>query len=135
MKVMIFIVVSLLLTILLYLTSDGVSAGQIAHNGWMVNDSGDPSECIVCHDGSTASIAHYCTVDCSVVTPHSIMKDYPPVLKEDSYAPVKSLEEKGIRLFNGKLGCVSCHDLKKTKKSHLIMDNAGSALCFSCHLI
>lgn len=135
MKVLALITLTVMFAFLLYFVKRGGAAEQIAHNGWMVNDSGDPSECIVCHDGSTASIAHYCTVDCSVVTPHSIMKDYPPALKEGSYAPVTSLEEKGIRLFNGKLGCVSCHDLKKKKGAHLIMDNAGSALCFSCHLI
>ena len=55
-------------------------------------------------------------------------------MKESFYAPVGSLQGKGIRLFNGKLSCVSCHDLKNSTKYNLVMDNSSSALCFSCHI-
>lgn len=124
---------SVMLTFLLYLLKDGVSAEQISHHGQMVDDSGDPNDCIVCHDGIIASYARYCTSECSAVTSHSIFKDYPPRLKERYYAPVESLRVKGIRLFNGKVSCVSCHDLRQSAKYHLIMDNKGDALCLSCH--
>lgn len=134
MKVLALITLTVMFAFLLYFLKGGVSAEQIAHNGWMVDDSGDPNDCIVCHDGTTAPLARYCTVDCSAVTSHSILKEYPPSLKESTYVPVELLQEKGIRLFNGKVGCVSCHDLRQTTGDHLVMDNAGSALCFSCHL-
>lgn len=134
MKSMMFISASIMLIFLLNLSINGVSAELVTHSGQIVENSGDPNDCIVCHDGVTAPDARYCTVDCGFATSHSILKEYPPRSKESSYASVAALQEKGIRLFNGKIACVSCHDLQKTTKYHLIMDNSGSALCFSCHI-
>ena len=134
MRVVTLISAFIMLALLLYLLMDGVSAGQVAHHGQTVEDSGDPSDCIVCHDGVIAPEAHYCTTDCSAATAHSILKEYPPRFKERSYAPLGSVLKKGIRLFNGKVSCISCHDLRSSMQYHLIMDNSGSALCFSCHL-
>lgn len=134
MRTMALIAVSIVLALLLYLLTDGVYAEQVAHHGQIVDNSGDPKECIACHDGLIAPQAHYCTVECGFGTSHSILKDYPPREKESFYKPVESLQEKGIRLFDGKVICVSCHDLRITTKYHLIIDNSGSALCYSCHI-
>lgn len=134
MRVMALIAFSIMLAFLLYLLKDGVSAGQVEHHGEMVDVTGDPIYCVSCHDGSGgAPNARYCTSNCSAVTSHSILREYPPALKEDSYAPVESLQGKGVRLFDGKTACVSCHDLRNTNPKHLIFDNSGSTLCFSCH--
>jgi predicted CXXCH cytochrome family protein len=119
---------------LLNLLKDGISAEQVDHHGQMVDDSSDPKDCIVCHDGLIAPEAHFCTVECGFGTSHSILKEYPPRMKESSYAPVESLQKKGIRLYNGKVSCVSCHDIKKTTQYHLVMDNSDSTLCFACHI-
>ncbi len=127
------ITAAVLLAVLLNLPQVGVCAEKIAHHGMIVENSGNPYDCIACHDGLVASEAHFCTVECGFGSSHSISKVYPPRFKEDSYAPVESLRENGIRLFNGKVSCASCHDLKNPTKDHLIMDNGGSALCFSCH--
>lgn len=135
MRTMALIAATVLLAFLLNLPKDGVSAERVAHYGQMVENNGGPNDCIVCHDGLIAPDAHYCTVECGFGASHSIFKEYPPRSKEGSYAPVESLQEKGMRLFNGKVSCVSCHDLRKSTKYHLIMDNSRSALCFSCHLI
>lgn len=133
MKTVVLVAVSIVLILLLYFMKVGVHAEQVDHHGLTVDYSDDPNDCITCHDGSIAPPARYCTVNCGFSTAHSILKDYPPRQKEQSYAPVESLQEKGIRLFNGKVSCVSCHDLKISTKNHLIMDNNGSVLCFSCH--
>jgi len=110
------------------------AAERIAHHGQLVENIGDPSSCISCHDGLTATNAHFCTVECDFKGSHSIMKDYPPRFKEDAYAPTESLTEKGIRLYNGKVSCVSCHDLNQPAKYHLIFSNNPSSLCSACHI-
>ena len=134
MRIMVLIAFSVMLTFLLYLINDGVSAEKVYHGGEKVDVSGDPIYCVSCHDGSGAAPdARYCIKNCSAVTSHSILREYPPALKEDSYAPAESLRDKGIRLFDGKTACVSCHDLRNTNPKHLIFDNSGSAICFSCH--
>lgn len=135
MRVMTLIWASLLVSFVLHLPKDGVSDERVVHHGQVVDNNGGPSDCITCHDGLTAPTAHFCTVECGFGTSHSVFKEYPPMSKENSYIPAESLQEKGIRLFDGKVSCVSCHDLRKTTKFHLIMDNNGSALCFSCHRI
>lgn len=128
------ITVSMLLVLLPFFLKDGMSVEQVDHHGQMVDDSGDPIDCIVCHDGMIAPESHPCIVECGFGGSHPILKEYPPSMKESSYAPAGSLLAKGIRLFNGKLSCVSCHHLKNATKYHLVMDNSNSALCFSCHI-
>jgi len=34
---------------------------------------------------------------------------------------------------DGKVGCITCHNPLNPEKNHLVMDNTGSRLCFSCH--
>lgn len=135
MRTMTLITASMILVFLLYFPKGGVSAEQVSHQGMMVDDDGNPNNCIVCHDGLIASEVHSCTVECGFGGSHSISREYPPRSKESGYASVESLREKGIRLYNGKVSCASCHDLKKTTEYHLVMDNSGSDLCFSCHII
>jgi predicted CXXCH cytochrome family protein len=38
-----------------------------------------------------------------------------------------------IRLFDGQIGCGSCHSLYSGQKKLLVMSNLGSKLCLSCH--
>ncbi|MBI5233416.1 MAG: cytochrome c3 family protein [Deltaproteobacteria bacterium] len=40
---------------------------------------------------------------------------------------------RGIRLFNGTVGCCSCHNPYSERHYDLVMSNDGSALCFACH--
>ena len=135
MRITALITTSVLIAFLLNIPKVGISAETIAHYGQIVENSGDPHGCIACHDGLTASDAHFCTVECGFGRSHSISKEYPPRSKESSFAPVESLQKKGIRLFNGKVSCVSCHDLTKSTKYNLIMEDSGSAICFACHRI
>ncbi len=107
---------------------------QIEHHGQLVQIKGELDDCIVCHDGTAASHTPFCTVKCNFKSPHSVLKEYPPRGKEGEYAPISSLPEKGIRLFDGKITCVSCHDLANPDKNHLVVSNKGSNLCFGCHI-
>lgn len=133
MKTMALVLVSLLCALVLTLPQAGVSDGQILHFGQLVDDNGDSYECIACHDGRIAGEAQFCTVECSIGGNHSINAEYPPRLKENEYQPVELVLEKGIRLFNGKTSCASCHNLRTASKFFLVMD--GGKLCFSCHRI
>lgn len=40
---------------------------------------------------------------------------------------------KQVRLPEGKVSCVSCHDLYSPEPGRLTVTNKGSALCFTCH--
>lgn len=126
---------SLLLAFLLITSKTVVSSEQFAHHGQLIANDGNPNGCIACHDGLTASSVHFCTVECGFGSSHPISREYPPRSKETSYAPVESLDEKGIRLYDGKVSCVSCHDLTKTTKYHLIVNDGGKTFCFMCHRI
>jgi predicted CXXCH cytochrome family protein len=39
-----------------------------------------------------------------------------------------------ITLFDGKIGCGTCHNLYSKEKFKLVMNNRNSTLCFSCHI-
>ena len=39
-----------------------------------------------------------------------------------------------IRLFNGKIGCGTCHNAFSKEKSMLVMNNWRSRLCLKCHI-
>jgi len=36
-------------------------------------------------------------------------------------------------LFDGKVGCLSCHNPYGDKKYSLVMENKRSGLCLACH--
>ncbi|MCR4336628.1 MAG: hypothetical protein NUV91_02320 [Candidatus Omnitrophica bacterium] len=94
-------------------------------------------ECLSCHDGVISQTADVSIkagrFDHSIGLSHSIGVPYPPPGKEREYVPVSQLPSE-IQLFDGKLGCLSCHSPYIDKKSNLVLDNRGSALCFACHV-
>jgi predicted CXXCH cytochrome family protein len=108
-------------------------AEKVNHHGNAVETEGTAESCIACHDGSVAGNTAFCTVKCDFSTPHSIRKKYPPSGKEASYAPVGAVKAKGIRIVNGMVTCISCHDLKNRVVDHLILDDKGR-LCAICHI-
>jgi predicted CXXCH cytochrome family protein len=38
-----------------------------------------------------------------------------------------------IRLFDGRLGCGSCHSLYSQQQKKLVMSNQNGKLCIKCH--
>lgn len=50
-----------------------------------------------------------------------------------AYRPVEKLP-KQIRLFNGTVGCASCHNPYSKLHNELVMSNERSALCLACHV-
>lgn len=120
--------------LLVFSQADGAHAGMVSHHSLTVEADGSASECLGCHDGAAATTVSSCAVQCGSKSSHSILKDYPPRGKESEYAPAASLAAKGIRLVDGKVTCISCHNLNNPDKHHLVMDDTGSKLCFACHV-
>ncbi|MFC1880294.1 cytochrome c3 family protein [Thermodesulfobacteriota bacterium] len=55
------------------------------------------------------------------------------VKKPREFNPPHALP-KEIRLFNGKIGCGTCHNAFSNEKSMLVMNNWRSRLCMECHI-
>ena len=90
------------------------------------------SDCLRCHDiGSKKPIAVCLGDNCLYSKSHSLMHEYPPFAKQHEYAPLSEVERAGCIIENGKMTCLSCHDLTKPAP-HLI--RSGDKLCLICHL-
>ena len=125
---------AVLLFVLIFSLQKTVQAEQIIHHGVEVNYRGSASDCLACHDGGLARPVATCTVTCGYKTAHSLLKDYPPVKKRKKFVPAAVVKAKGIKFENGKVTCISCHNLKNPKRYHLVMENKKSRLCLACHI-
>lgn len=101
--------------------------------------------CLWCHDGTVSGAADVALGSNLDVAPqlggakrsHPIGVVYPPrpsPYREGGYVPAGSLDPR-ILLPDGRVGCLSCHDLFSSEESLLSMPNRGSALCDACHEI
>ena len=89
------------------------------------------SDCMKCHDKNGKMPVTVCLGDnCLYSKNHSVMGVYPPPGKAMDYAPVSAIEAAGCILEDGRITCLSCHDLTKPPP-HLI--KKGDELCFICH--
>ncbi len=66
---------------------------------------------------------------------HPIGLEYDSVSAGDSrnYQPSSTLSE-DMKLFDGKIGCGTCHNIYSNEENMLVMDNIRSRLCFECHI-
>ncbi|GFO55793.1 hypothetical protein GMSM_28000 [Geomonas sp. Red276] len=88
-------------------------------------------DCLQCHDGITGRLITLCLGDqCLYLQNHSILHPYPPVRRAAEYASRAEIEAAGCMLEDGKVTCLSCHNLTKPPP-HLIRD--GDELCYICH--
>ncbi|NIA12674.1 MAG: hypothetical protein GWP08_01245 [Nitrospiraceae bacterium] len=97
-------------------------------------------QCLACHDGTVAQASspggrsmggswQHAQIGLS----HPIGVAYPPSdHRARQYRATAELDPR-IRLFEGKLGCCSCHEPYSNERHGLIMSNKGSALCLACH--
>jgi predicted CXXCH cytochrome family protein len=61
------------------------------------------------------------------------LADIGPDKKMNEYRPAGMLD-KNISLFDGKVGCGTCHNIYSQIRNLLVLDNARSKLCLECHL-
>lgn len=98
--------------------------------------------CLSCHDGSIA-VADTVTVGMwehgvpfgrfDPRGSHPIGVDYLRAFaKNRGLRPMGALNP-AIKLVNGKVSCISCHDLYSKEPHKLVMSNSGSRLCLACH--
>lgn len=122
---------------------------SIAHSKSGVYDSDSPLaqildpitlECLSCHDGVIASDASYKIIGGEAVTyerdglSHPIGMDYrSAALHDRELRPLEALSPY-IALYDGKVGCASCHNPYSSQHRMLTMNNSGSALCLECHV-
>lgn len=112
--------------LLIPLCAPSVFAERIGHHDVTADPDSTARECLSCHDGMIGP--------CNFKGPHSQLPAYPPAGKEHEYAPAASLAAAGIRLEDGKLTCITCHDLRNTGARHLIKAGQGSGICGMCHI-
>lgn len=93
-------------------------------------------ECLSCHDGIISKINTVVvksgSFEHSIGLSHPVGVEYPTTGRDDEFMPRNNLPEE-IKLFNGTVGCLSCHNPYDNKKSYLVMSNFRSALCLTCH--
>lgn len=93
-------------------------------------------ECLSCHDGVVSKMTDVAPragdFRHSIGLSHPIGIEYPIVSVRQDFVNISALPS-SIKLFDGKVGCLSCHNLYGGKKNFLVMENRGSALCLSCH--
>lgn len=124
-----------MLASLAFIFTAASSPGEIIfHHALMADADGDIAHCLSCHDGTQAKNVHVCLEDCGFQSPHPVTKRYPPRGKEDLFPPAALLSAKGIKLPGDRLSCISCHDIRKNGKYHLVIEKTGSKLCMTCHI-
>ncbi len=102
----------------------GCSAAHVAmvidHQGKKI-DINDANTCLNCHDDMKGHS-------------HPVMVPYPPAGKEKEYTSVSAVKKSGVKLLDGKVTCITCHDLENPQSSHPIKNMSKSELCLVCHL-
>jgi predicted CXXCH cytochrome family protein len=112
--------------------SRGLAGAAISHS------------CLECHDGVSASDAGHETTDGRSggfvgdrSRNHPVGVHYPPSGTRGVEVPLRpaSLLPKSIRLPDGKVSCVSCHDVYGRGEHKLTVPIEGSRLCMTCHVM
>jgi predicted CXXCH cytochrome family protein len=99
-------------------------------------------ECLSCHDGSAANHSGVRDAglgpDRSVATEsmHPIGVRYSTMARPNQTPQFRAVSglPNTVRLFDGKLGCGSCHSIYSEEKQMMAVDMKRSKLCLSCHI-
>lgn len=93
-------------------------------------------QCLSCHDGSSAK---YVAIAPNTVDLDPRSQSHPIGGKtrdrwgrRTAMAPSKPVDDR-VRLYDGQLGCGSCHSLFSDQQKLLVMANPAGELCTSCH--
>ncbi len=112
-----------------------MSADGVEHHGSIVNSAAGYRECLTCHDGVVATDVSPCLGPvCMLKNDHPVDRTYPPRDKARDFAPAAVAEGAGVRFIDGRIDCISCHDLHNAGRFHLRIEERNSRLCLACHL-
>lgn len=116
-----FFINMMLIGILLFALSDFLLAKTVAHQGEQV-DITIVEACLECHDDMQEHS-------------HPVMIPYPPATTadEDKYPSVSEVIKSGIKIVDGKVTCITCHDLSNPEPMHPVKGMENSKLCLVCH--
>lgn len=93
-------------------------------------------ECLSCHDGVISKMGavdvHSGEFKHGIGLSHPVGVEYPQMSFKNDYVPVSALPPE-VPLFQGKIGCLTCHSPYGGKKSFLVEENRRSTLCLTCH--
>lgn len=94
-------------------------------------------QCLSCHENKSDAMGVRMGQN-GVLYHNSGEANHPIGVRYPAYANISNLRPKSdlpkvILLPDGKLGCVSCHQVYKKEHGKLVMSNQGSALCLQCH--
>ncbi len=95
-------------------------------------------ECMSCHDGNFASDAGRQVagggLELETSREHPVGVEYRPgkPMSELRLKPAERLDPR-VRLFDGVVGCGSCHSVYSKQPGLLVKNNVRSELCMSCH--
>ncbi|NOX35053.1 MAG: hypothetical protein GXP56_15215 [Deltaproteobacteria bacterium] len=96
-------------------------------------------QCIECHDrfmdksSYKSGIGNWKHFSLKLNHPVGILFKTIALKKPKEFNPPDSLP-KEIRLFNGKIGCGTCHNAYSKEKYMLVTNNFKSKLCLQCHI-
>jgi len=102
--------------------SSALLAEEIDHHGKKV----------YVHDGAACLQCHEDMKDHS----HPNITPYPPLNMENEkkYPPVEELAKAGLTIQNGRITCITCHDISNPEPYHPVRGMEGkSKLCLVCH--
>ena len=122
-------------------------AGSVQSRYWPGSIGGYLDEvsirCLICHDAvfateslvGTAVQAGEYDHGGNIGLSHPVGVSYreATVKYKGAYRKIEKLPQE-IRLFDGFVGCGSCHNPYGRRHFELVMSNEGSALCFACHM-
>ncbi len=94
-------------------------------------------QCLVCHDGMVAADADARPRLSGEMFSknHPVGMAYPAHARAADELSLHTEENRDprVRLFDGIVGCESCHNVYSENRSMLVIDNLGSRLCMACH--
>lgn len=98
-------------------------------------------DCVLCHDGMNAkyhdirfrSGQRESISLKTVLASHPIGMSYGAMAYENTKLRPQHGLDPAITLVDGRVGCLSCHNLLNPEKYHLTMSNDNSELCMQCH--
>lgn len=122
-------------SVLILVASQALSLEYVSHKTYVVDADGVMVDCLSCHNGTKAPAVSNCDRGmCRIYANHIVAVPYPPVDRETQFAPLESLYAKGMMLENGRLTCVTCHDLREKSRFQVRVYPERSELCLTCHL-
>jgi predicted CXXCH cytochrome family protein len=116
------------------------AAAAYYHSDHEEPDAGPPSDvCLGCHSPSRGSRSEFLQVSLAATAPQfHVEATHPfgievPLGSNGGLIEMRDPLDPRIRLIDGKIECLTCHDLTETAKDALVRFDSKYDLCLGCH--